>query len=78
MQAIDKLAGLPNDQLNISFKADWSITNALKSLEKDDWLAWDADEFKHRSFHAIARSLGIRIATKAHKQISCYVILRTA
>jgi hypothetical protein len=81
MMLIDKLvrADIYDEDYDfgdILFRGDISIVEALRGLSIGDYISWDADEFKHRSFHAQAKLLGIKIATKKHKKYSCYVVLR--
>lgn len=51
-------------------------SGALRLMNVGDYYYWDAEEFSRHSFHAIASKLGIRIATKKHRTISCFVIMR--
>ena len=64
--------------IDVCFASDFygKRLGALRLMAVGDWLYWDREEFNHRSFHAEARLVGIRIATKRCKEAAAYVIMR--
>ena len=78
MTKIDSLAKSPEAGIDPEFKENWpgGISTALRSLAVGESVYWDADEFKHRSFHSIANRIGIKIETKRCRNVSAAVVLR--
>ncbi len=70
---------LPNESdISVEFRKEFpqGITGALKIMGIGHYYYWDADEFVYRSFHMIARQLGIRVITKKCKFLSAFVVMR--
>lgn len=71
----------PSEIDSVEFRADFpgGISGALRIMAVGHYYYWDADEFNHHSFHAIAQMrIGIKIATKKCKFASCYLVVRIA
>ena len=75
---IKKLVVNEPDEIQFRENFHGGISNAMRLMQIGEFYWWDKDDFNRQAFHALAKHLGIKIATKTHKKISCVVVYRIA